>query len=210
MAPLPLQRRQRRKKNIYGEALIKIPSPRFIVFYNGEKSLPDVSKLKLSAAFEVPDKTGEFEWTATVININRGANETLQKKCQSLYYYAEFVARVRENQKSGMEPPESINEAVNYAIRKNFLEGFFEEQKMYITNSLLTEFDQELHDQSCMELGYERGRAEEIKEGAQQNAVANAKNLLSMNLGTPEQIAQCCSLPLEQVLALKEELAVHP
>ncbi|MBO6219196.1 MAG: hypothetical protein J6N81_06455 [Treponema sp.] len=201
---------KRRKKNIYGEALIKIPSPRFIVFYNGEKSLPDVSKLKLSAAFEVPDKTGEFEWTATVININRGANESLQKKCQSLYYYTEFVARVRENQKSGMEPPESINEAVNYAIRENFLEGFFEEQKMYITNSLLTEFDQELHDQSCMELGYERGRAEGIKEGAQQNAVANAKNLLSMNLGTSEQIAQCCSLPLEQVLALKEELAVHP
>ena len=43
-----------------------------------------------------------------------------------------------------------------------------------------------------------------------ETAVANAKNLLSMNFGTPEQIAQCCSLPLEQVLALKEELAVHP
>ena len=137
-----------------------------------------------------------------------GANETLQKKCESLYYYTEFVARVRENQRKGMEPPESINEAVNYAIRKQFLEGFFEEQKMYITNSLLTEFDQELHDQSCMELGYERGRAEGIEEGAQQTAVANAKNFLLLNKLLPEEIAECCSLPLEQVLALKEELAV--
>ena len=195
---------KRRKKNIYGGSLIKIPSPRFIVFYNGERSLPDISKLRLSEAFEISCEPGEFEWTATVININRGANETLQKKCESLYYYTEFVARVRENQRKGMEPPESINEAVNYAIRKQFLEGFFEEQKMYITNSLLTEFDQELHDQSCMELGYERGRA----EGAQQTAVANAKNFLLLNKLLPEEIAECCSLPLEQVLALKEELSV--
>ena len=73
---------------------------------------------------------------------------------------------------------------------------------MYITNSLLTEFDQELHDRCTMEYGYEQG----VAEGAQQNAIANAKNALDMGL-TPEQIAQITSLPLEQVLALKEEVA---
>jgi len=79
---------------------------------------------------------------------------------------------------------------------------------MYITNSLLTEFDQELHDQSCMELGYERGRAEGIEEGAQQTAVANAKNFLREG-DSPEKVSRCCSLPLEQVLALKEELTAQ-
>ena len=44
------------------------------------------------------------------------------------------------------------------------------------------------------------------EEGAQQNAIANAKNFLKMNLGTPEQISQGTGLPLEQVLAIKEEL----
>ena len=73
---------------------------------------------------------------------------------------------------------------------------------MYITNSLLTEFDQELHDRCTMEYGYEQG----VAEGAQQTAIANAKNALDMGL-TPEQIAQITSLPLEQVLALKEEVA---
>ena len=73
---------------------------------------------------------------------------------------------------------------------------------MYITNSLLTEFDQELHDRCTMEYGYEQG----VAEGAQQNAIANAKNALDMGL-TPEQIAQITSLPLEQVLALKSEMA---
>ena len=69
---------------------------------------------------------------------------------------------------------------------------------MYITNSLLTEFDQELHDRCT----YEEG----VAEGAQQTAIANAKNALDMGL-TPEQIAQITSLPLEQVLALKSEMA---
>ena len=54
--------------------------------------------------------------------------------------------------------------------------------------------------------GLEAGREEGRKEGAKQNAIANARNLLNMQLGSPEQIAQAVSLPLEQVLALKEEL----
>ena len=43
---------------------------------------------------------------------------------------------------------------------------------MYITNSLLTEFDQELHDRCTMEYGYEQG----VAKGAQQTAIANARN----------------------------------
>ena len=54
--------------------------------------------------------------------------------------------------------------------------------------------------------GIAKGHASGLAEGAQQTAMTNARNLLSMNLGTPEQIAQAVSLPLEQVLALKNEL----
>ena len=38
------------------------------------------------------------------------------------------------------------------------------------------------------------------------NKIANAKNALAMGL-SPDQAAQITSLPLEQVLALKEKLA---
>ena len=47
-----------------------------------------------------------------------------------------------------------------------------------------------------------RGVAKGLAEGARQNA----RNLLKMNVLTCEQIAQAVSLPLEQVLALKEEV----
>ncbi len=155
----------RQKKDIFGSTLIKIPSPRFIVFYNGEKEFPDTFKYRLSEAFEVPDKSGEFEWTATVININKNHSETLQKKCESLYHYIEFVERVKTNQKNGMEASAAINEAVDYAIQHDFLEGFFKEQKMYILTNLLTEFDQELHDRCTREAGYEEGVADGMAEG---------------------------------------------
>ena len=43
---------------------------------------------------------------------------------------------------------------------------------MYITNSLLTEFYQELHDRCTYEDGVAEGKA----RGAEQNAIANARN----------------------------------
>lgn len=51
--------------------------------------------------------------------------------------------------------------------------------------------------------GLKRG----LKRGTQQTSIANAKNFLQKSSLSPEMIADCCSLQLEQVLALKEELA---
>lgn len=53
-------------------------------------------------------------------------------------------------------------------------------------------------------------REEGMEIGARETAIANAKNLLFLNKLSDEEIASCCSLPLEQVLALKEELSREP
>jgi len=53
--------------------------------------------------------------------------------------------------------------------------------------------------------GLKRG----LKRGVHETAIANAKNFLQEG-DSPEKIARCCSLPLEQVLALKEELSREP
>ena len=51
-----------------------------------------------------------------------------------------------------------------------------------------------------------RGIAKGELRGARQAAIANARNLLKKSSLTAEMIAECCSLSLEQVLALKNEL----
>ncbi len=53
---------------------------------------------------------------------------------------------------------------------------------------------------------FAEGRAEGKTEGAREKAIESARNLLAMNIGTPEQIAQANGLPLEEVLALQTEL----
>ena len=91
----------------------------------------------------------------------------------------------------------AVNEAVDFAIKGDFLEGFFREKRMKILDDIYTEFDQESYDETL--------RNEGRIEGIKQASIANAKNLLKLGVSS-ETIAQGCSLPLEQVLALKEEL----
>ena len=192
-------------KDLFGTTLVKIPAPRYIVFYNGPESRQkeDVCKLRLSDAFENFEEQGDFEWTATVININADRNKSLQKNCKPLYDYISYVDRIKHNlDKKKMEKQDAINEAVDWACAHNLLEGFFREYKAMVAAVSLTEFDQELYDK-CRR---EEGRAEGLAEGAQHKAIEAAINLLNMKLGTVEQIAQAQGLTVEKVQELKAQL----
>ena len=90
-------------KTLYHSKLVKIPNPKFIVFYNGGKETADVEYLRLSDAFETDNKNCDFEWTAEMININPGHNETLQKNCKALYNYTQYISRISENKKKGIK-----------------------------------------------------------------------------------------------------------
>ena len=78
-------------KNILVTRLIKLTEPCFVVFYNGSRKTPETFKLRLSDAFERRESDADekseiiakdFEWTATVININPGHNSALQKNAK--------------------------------------------------------------------------------------------------------------------------------
>ncbi|MBR5934205.1 MAG: Rpn family recombination-promoting nuclease/putative transposase [Treponema sp.] len=55
-------------------------------------------------------------------------------------------------------------------------------------------------------MDFEREKSYSFREGAKQKAIETASNLLKMNLGTPEQIAQASDLPLEKVKELASKL----
>ena len=187
----------KKELNLHRSSLIKIPNPRFIVFYNGDTKREERYKLRLSEALELEDKSGDFEWTADVININQGANETLVKKCKPMYDYVRLVGRISDHKKNGMKIEQAVREAVDWAIKENFLEGFVREQKEEITAMCLTEYDEE----SCI-----RGWRE---DGRQEKAIETARNMLKKNYPTSD-IVEITGLPLEQVLELQKELAAEP
>ena len=182
-------------KTLYHSKLVKIPNPKFIVFYNGSKETADIEYLRLSDAFETNDTTGDFEWTAEMININPGHNETLQKNCKALYNYIQYISRISENKKQGLSGIDAVNEAVDWAIKENLLDGFFKTQKEEILAMSLTEFNAEEVIQDVRAEGIEIAKLED------------AQNFLKEG-DSPEKIARCTGLALEKVLELQKELAV--
>lgn len=176
--------------------LIKIPNPNFVVFYNGQTNRPDDYELKLSDAFINEDKSGRFEWTARVININADHNEILQKKCKVLYDYSRFITRIRSNKKSGLPLNKAVDEAVEWACKENLLDGYIRSKKMEVRGMLLTEFDEERFKRVVHRHGVQQGREEK--------AVEAATELLKENI-SPETIAKCVKLPLEKVLELQRK-----
>ena len=78
-------------QDIFGKILIKIPNPKYIVFYNGLDGKDDCIELKLSDAFMKPGSGKDFEWTATMLNINQGHNGELMGKCEPLKEYSDFI-----------------------------------------------------------------------------------------------------------------------
>ena len=192
------------KQSVNRSNKVKIPTPRFFVFYNGMTKKDNAFKMRLSDSFIVPDNSGDFEWTATVVNINLNDNESLVKNCVPLYDYARFVAKVREFVKQGKLASSGVESAVNWAIDKKLLDGFFERQKAEIMGMILTEFDQEIYEQNVREDGYEDG----LVDGARKKAMEAATNALKMNL-SPEQTAAITGLTLREALDLQKQLATE-
>ena len=190
------------KQSIYGSTQIRIPAPKFVVFYNGEKVQEDAIKYRLSDAFEKPTTEGEFEWTATVLNVNADHNPALQKKCKALYDYSSFVANIRKRMKDRQDRDEAVKAAVEDAINGKLLDGLFEEQKWDIIGMMLAEFDRELYEKTVRE----EGRNDGLIEGAQQKAIEAATNLLKLNKLSIDEIAQAQGLSVEKVQELKSQL----
>ena len=81
--------------NLYGTKAVKLPTPRFVIFYNGQAEQPDRKELKLSELFSIPDADPSLELKAVMLNINKGHNRKLMETCRTLQDYAEYTFRTR-------------------------------------------------------------------------------------------------------------------
>ena len=91
-----------------------------------------------------------------MLNINQGHNQEIMDKCQALFQYSDFNAKVKEYKQS-MSIEEAIDKAVDYAIANNYLDGFFKKHREGIMNSCLTEFNEEVFRKGIHEEGYNDG-----------------------------------------------------
>jgi len=147
---------------IYHEKLKKIPTPEFIVLYNGEKPFPAEAMLHLSDAYiassESINSFGSLDLSVRVVNINPGQNDELLQKSETLSDYTTFVEYVRRNKRNGSNLREAINEAINMGITQGLFGSFLTEQATEVSSMLMTEFNidiakevwqQEAYDEAC-------------------------------------------------------------
>ena len=143
-------------KDLYGSKLIRIPSPRFVVFYNGTDPLPERQTLKLSDAYEKKQANPELELTVTMYNINYGCNEEIMDACRTLKEYAMYVERVRTYARQ-MPLAEAVEKAVDDCIAEGILSEFLKKNRAEAIKVSIYEYDEELHFRTLYEEGVEDG-----------------------------------------------------
>ena len=144
-------------KDLYGSNLIRIPSPRFVVFYNGTVPLPERQTLKLSDSYEKKQDNPELELTVTMYNINYGCNEEIMDACRTLKEYALYVERVR-TYANQMPLAEAVEKAVDECIAEGILSEFLRKNRAEAIKVSIYEYDEELHFKTLFEEGVEKGR----------------------------------------------------
>ena len=198
---------EQRKLNLFSTTLQKIPTPQFVVFYNGLKNEPDRQVLRLSDAFQT--KGGCLECEAVMLNINYGQNRELLEKCRRLEEYAIFIATVREY---AMDKKLSLSTAITLAIdaciEKGILLDILRAERTEVFMYILESFDKELYErdlkQNALDDGKQVGMEAGRKEGKNETLISMIK--IKLNKGkTVQQIAD----EMEQTVEVIETLMLE-
>ena len=166
----------------YTRTRLKIPTPRYIVFYNGQEDAPEAEEFRLSDSFIRKGGEGAggkdrpyreepaLECVAQVLNVNYGHNRKLMEGCRKLYEYAYLVNAIRRGLSEGKLLKAAVDEAVDECIKGNILKEFLLRNRAEVTNVIMDEYDMQVHIRCEKQLshdeGYEKGRSEGYSEGS--------------------------------------------
>ena len=148
--------------SLYSRRQQKIPAPRFIVFYNGEKQIGEQMEHRLSDAYENFSGDPELELKVMVININDGHNKALMEQCKKLKEYAQYVARVRKYQKI-MPLKSAVERVIKECIEEDILADFLRKNRAEVIAMSIFEYNQKEEEELLRREEYEAGAEMERK-----------------------------------------------
>lgn len=149
---------------LYSSKLVKIPVPRFVVFYNGTEKQPERRVLKLSDAYEKKVASPELELKVLMLNINQGNNRKLMQRCKTLKEYCQFVECIRKYAAT-MEIAEAVDRAVTECIKKNILADFLTKQRAEVVAVSIFEYNEEEELKKIRAAEFSVGREAGYEEG---------------------------------------------
>ncbi len=187
----------------YRTTLVKIPTPEFYVFYNGEKEQPLERVLSLSDAFMNPAGENSVELKVKVININSDKAHGILDKCGILKEYSQFISTVRKYS----EEESAIKKAIKECIEKGILADYLKRKGSEVENMLIAEYSYE----EDMQVKQEEARQEGIWQGRREGITLSA-DIFQMVKKNPDltnvQIAEKLGCSVEDVESTRKMFGI--
>ena len=160
------------KLNIFGEKLIKLPIPKFIVVYSGTKK-QEVNEIRLSDCFE-PGIPPNIELIVKVIKKDNVKSGILH---EYLTFCDMYNANVK-SRKSAAEKLEELRKVISECISKGILGDFFKKHQKEVEAMMMTVIPPEQAIEFMKLDEYNRG----VEEGKRDTIIDLARNMLKNNL----------------------------
>lgn len=161
---------EKHQLDIYSSTRLTLPTPQYLVFYNGTQTEPEVQTLSLSSSFEKQaeaDKPPCLECNATILNINYGFNSNLMTHCRKLHEYSYLISQIRAFLKKGLTLESALDLAIKDCLQHDILTDFLSRHREEAKLMILSEYNEELHRKTLLREGREQGRKEGQETSAQ-------------------------------------------
>ena len=195
----------------YRTTLVKIPTPEFYVFYNGEKEQPLEQVLTLSDAFMNPVGENSVELKVKVININSDKAHGILDKCGILREYSQFISMVRKYS----EEESAIKKAIKECIEKGILADYLKRKGSEVENMLIAEYsyeeDIQVKQEEARQEGILQGIQQGVQQGVQQGLILSGKIFQTVREIpdlTNEQIAKNLGCSVEEVESTRKMFGI--
>lgn len=200
-----------RNHTLYASTLVELPTPHFVVFYNGEEEQEAESELRLSQSFKQKTDKPELELIVKVLNINLDKNQDVLEACQLLKEYMLLVDRIRRYTAEYDDINLAVEQAVTECIEENILADFLRKNRTEAIEVSIFEYDEKREKELIRKaefaegerVGLEKGEKIGMKEGMDRIFEINR---LFRKKYTEKQIAEKMGLDEQEVRKILERL----
>ena len=154
-----------RNHTLYASTLVELPTPHFVVFYNGEEEQEAESELRLSQSFKQKTDKPELELIVKVLNINLDKNQDVLEACQLLKEYMLLVDRIRRYTAEYDDINLAVEQAVTECIEENILADFLRKNRTEAIEVSIFEYDEKREKELIRKAEFAEGERVGLEKG---------------------------------------------
>ena len=198
-----------RNQTLYASALVKVPTPHFVVFYNGETEQEAETILWLSHSFQQKTDKPELELMVRVLNINLDKKQEVLEACQLLKEYMLLVNKIRRYTDEYKDINQAVEQAVTECIEENILADFLRKNRAEVIEMCIFEYDDKREKELIRKAEYAEGMKEGERIGREAGKKEEAERIFKIYQlfranYTENQIKEKLGMNVEEVRKILE------